>query len=274
MGRLLLRLILSLFSSNIKGRYTNKLYYLTEFMAIFVSLLIYYFTSKAFSGHLSSPLQKYQTDYFSFIVYGEIFLSIPIFFLEGSFRQLETAYHEGIWETFDSLPITDVKKLMLIISYGLFPVILRTLITLILASTVFGLKLPFIPLLQCLYFQIISIPAFLAPGILACSIWIATGRGRGIIGYFTTILGLLSGSLFPLSVFPVWLEKLSYNISPFTFLLENSRMALLKSFSISEIFQKSLVMLLWAALLPLSFWCFKIAKKKYYQNDGINTMIS
>jgi ABC-2 type transport system permease protein len=208
---------------NIKSVLFYRFAYLFELISIFVSLIIYYFTSKAFSGSVDSSLAEYNVDYFSYIVLGEVFLAIPLYFLEGPFRNLKTAVIEGTWETMISLPKSPFKSLVYVSTFDFPRVALRCCVTLLMAILFFGLKISILDFLQVSLLQVMAIPFCFGFGLVACSIFLLSGRGQSFIGYLTTFTAFFSGGFFPISVFPNWLREASYYFSPFTFLLENSR---------------------------------------------------
>ena len=233
---------------NIKSVLFYRFAYLFEIISILISLVIYYFTSKAFNSSVASGLTSYGVDYFSYIVLGEVLLAIPLYFLEGPYRNLKTAVIEGTWETMISLPKSPFKSLVYISTFDLPRVVLRCFITLALAVVFFGLRISPMEFIQISFFQILAIPFCFGFGLIACSLFILSGRGQAVIAYLTTLTAFLSGGFFPISVFPEWLREASYLISPFTFLLENSRLIIAGRMELNQFIYACATIIVWSAV--------------------------
>lgn len=262
-GVLLIRLIFAIFKMNIKSVLFYRFAYLFELVSIFVSLVIYYYTSKAFSGSVEGPLNEYQVDYFTFIVLGEVFLAIPLYFLEGPFRNLKTAVIEGTWETMNSLPKSPFKSLIYISTFDFPRVSLRCFVTLILAILFFNLRISFLDFLQVTYIQVLAIPFCFGFGLIACSIFLLSGRGQSFIGYLTTFTAFFSGGFFPISVFPQWLRDASYMFSPFTYLLENSRRIVAGTIGNSHLLDITIHLTLWSMIFIVGH--FSVSRALLYR---------
>jgi len=268
---LLIRLIFAIFKMNIKSVLFYRFAYLFEMVSIFVSLIIYYYTSKAFSGSVTQGLSDYKVDYFTFIVLGEVFLAIPLYFLEGPFRNLKTAVIEGTWETMISLPKSPFKSLVYISTFDFPRVALRGFVTLKMAIVFFGLRISIIDFIQVAYIQVIAIPFCFGFGLIACSIFLLSGRGQSFIGYLTTFTAFFSGGFFPISVFPTWLREASYYFSPFTFLLENSRKIVAGTVGNPHLLNITTHMLLWSVVFFVGH--FAVTRALLYRKKAGGSII-
>ena len=261
---MLANLLIQIFRANIKAQYYHRFTFIFEFISIVLSLTIYHFTSKAFEPAVALQVSKYQVSYFNYIVIGDLFLAIPLYFLEAPFRNLRIATIEGTWQTLTSLPIGKFKILSVISFMDLPRTLLRSLITFIAAVMIFNLKVKASWLLLALVLQVAAIPFCFGLGIFVASFYILTGKGQSLVGYLSSLSAFFAGSLFPMEVFPTIVKKYSLILSPFSLLLESTRRVLytgdLKIGVIAAI-------LIWGSLLWVATIFFNYALEKR-KNSG------
>mgnify|MGYP000079559139 CR=1 FL=1 len=220
---MLINIVFSIFKMSLKNQYSHRTSHFLEILSIIISMFVYFYISKAFSSSVEGELSAYGGDYFSYVVFGEIFLMLPLHFLDSPYRKIRSSIVEGTFETYLSLPISTNRLVLLLSSWNLVQVLKRILLTLLIACIFFGLRIPFSSLVQLILLQIVSSFAFLGLGLcVSCSI-LFFGRGGSLLGYLNTIISISAGSFFPISVLPSWLSNSSRILSPFTLLLENTR---------------------------------------------------
>lgn len=270
---MLVNLILRILKLSFKNQYDHKLSHLVEVISIFISLFIYYYVSMAFSGSVESGISKYKVDYFSYVVFGEIFISLPLFFLVGPFHKLKSLALDGSLETYLSLPIT-MNRFIAVLSFWNFAQALkRVLLTLIIAILFFKMKFEFLVLLKLLMLLIVSSPIFLGIGLSLCYFLFVFGRGGSLIGYVNTFVAISSGSFFPLAVMPNWFLELSMRFSPFTLFLESSREIYSKSLSDELYFLVLLKLLLWGLVFFIGRYAI-VKGIEFYRKSGKPVVIS
>jgi len=103
-------------------------------------------------------------------------------------------------------------------------------------------------------------------GTISCSILVVVKKGDPANWAFSSLGAILAGMMFPVSVLPDWMQKISFCL-PLTHSLEAARQSLLTGAGFSKI-----AVNLWAlvifiiVLIPLTILvnsiCMKIAKKK------------
>jgi ABC-type multidrug transport system permease subunit len=210
----------------LKGEFRNtfpRFYSLLSF--IFTSLVIlfgYYCTSKALTP-VSSLEGWHQTNYFDYIVFGEIVITLPLAALVSATSAIKNMSQQGILENVIYNSKSPLHSL-LTISYSLLLrdsvyVLLHTLI----AYTVFHFHIDLLTMLETLLFVLLSLPAFLLLGLFVGQVVLSTGRGSGVLSNVTYLVMLLSGVFFPIDVLPVFLKKISFWLLPQTYLLDSVR---------------------------------------------------
>ncbi len=221
---MLARLILSMIKLDYKNSYYHLFTIVSEIIAILGTLLIYWFTSKAFSASVDAHLNQ---SYFSYILVGDLFLSLPLYFVSTFVRKIKLSVHDGSFQLMLSLPVSILKILFVLGTGGLIRDIIRTIITLSIAMILFDFPSSPLNILKAILFEIIFIIPFVNLGILFSLIILYIGRGESFLGYLNTLGSFLAGSFFPIAVLPPILQNLSNSISPLTFELEQVRHILL-----------------------------------------------
>ena len=251
---MILSLIAHILKLNSRDEFISKINIVLELIAIFISLLIYYFTSKTFSGSIDSSLAIYKVNYFDFILIGEVLLALPLFFLEGTYRKVRESLMNGVYDTFNYLGISSLKSIFFLVSSALPKVLFRISLTLVFAYLFFGFSIPIGRILICFLIVIISLPLFFSFGLAFSAVLLKTGRGQALIGYFLTMMSIGAGGFFPLSVLPVSLVRV-LEFFPYTTLLETLRLFLVDA-NYSRL-SDLVPALLWFLLIPFILLGFK-----------------
>jgi ABC-2 type transport system permease protein len=130
-----------------------------------------------------------------------------------------------------------------------------------------GLALFHVPLGQpnlvgALLVLVLSILTAFALGILAASFQVITQKGAAFLWLLNTATAFLTGTMFPVSVLPPPLQKLS-RLIPVTHSLDGLRLALFRSASLRELRGPVVALMVFSGVvLPLSILCFSWAVRK------------
>ena len=245
----LVRLLEVLFKIDIRNRFSGYFSLIFDIIISLISLSIYWYTSRIFDGAVNSTLEKYGQNYFSFIVWGELFLILPMYFVDSFVQGMRSSFYDGVYESFSTMPIKWKGKHW-ISGFLNFPrELLRILIQFLLAYLLFNLNFNFMGGMQASLVVILLLPAFLGLGYFFLSVFIYTGRGTAIIGLVNTLFAFLAGAYFPINFLPKTLVDITSYISPFTLVLENARLALVGHQEIS-------LMFIFMAICLSSFYLF------------------
>ena len=208
-----------------KNKFPYKTSLLFRTMGIFVLLNIYWFTAKAFVPE-SSLVELKGTNYFVFILVGELTLSVPAVLLSSFSRSIRQNLLEG---TFEQLSLSPVPFVQLITIQGLVSGIIElifVILTFVAAFIFFDLNFSFTGWVQAGFIQLLALPLFIGLGLLVGSLLLNLGRGEASLGMITTILTVLSGAYFPTKVLPEALAETVNRLSPFNILLFQTRLSL------------------------------------------------
>jgi ABC-type polysaccharide/polyol phosphate export permease len=220
----------------------------------------------AFNSSVNDSLSFYDMNYFEFIVVGEVLLSLPLFFLEGTFRKVKQSLVEGVWETMSYLNIDSVKAVFYLVLSAVPKELFKISIVISLSYLFFDFSVD--PLKFFISFMIILLisPIFFSLGLLFSLILLRFGRGQSMIGYFLTVMSIGAGSFFPISVLPTALRQI-FMYFPYTSALESSRLYMAQSRVLEITYAYKFMP--WFVLFPISVLIFK----KYTKFKDTNSIV-
>lgn len=229
----------------IKNNYPSLFVFFCALFSLGLSLSIYYFTTRGFQNLVSEEFNLYGMDYFSYVVWGEALLIIPLALMSSfskSFREIVTY---GIQDQFRMSPL-GWKRAFFCFSLAELPIEgIRLMLTLLIGVMGFGLILPFQAIGGLFLIQLSIYPLFLGLGLLSVSVYQTYGRGDHWVGYGVNLLTIFSGLYFPIQVLPEWASRFLSLSFPFHSFFQVSRGWILGRVSLNALFQE---------VLSLSFW--------------------
>lgn len=215
---MLVRLLFSFMRMDFSAYYPGIYSFIGHVTGTIMTLIVYHYTSVAFGDNFSDL----GSNYFTFILVGELTLLSGTSMLDFVVRQMRSWKVRGIFDYTLSTPMSAVT-LVILRSLAAWPrdIILVTT-QLLLAALFFELTLTPFDIAVVLFYPILAAPAFLGLGMLALSVMLVTGRGASAISYITMGLTVLAGAYFPLTVLPDWAQRLGV-ASPYGALLNPIR---------------------------------------------------
>ncbi len=239
-----------------------KLSFVMELFSIVLSVATFFFMSKLFGAAFIPYLKPYGGDYFSFVLIGVAFFDY-LGIAQGSMAS--TIRGGQLMGTLEALLVTQTEIPTIVISSSLYSFIwtsIRVFAYLVVGSLVFNMNIQSANYGGAILILILTIVAFSSIGIISASFIMVLKRGDPFSWVFGSLSLLVGGLYYPISVLPPWLQKISY-LLPITYALEGMRLALLKGYSIAQLSNNILALLVFAAImLPISILCFKYAVKK------------
>lgn len=244
-----------------------RLSFFFQFFGIFFSVVTFYFIAKLFGRAATPYLESYGGDYFSFVLIGIAFsdyLGVGLGTFAGTIREGQ------MLGTLEAMLVTPTRIHTIVLFSSLWQFLLtsiRVLVYILLGVFFFGVNMtrPNIP--AALLILILTILAFSSLGIISASFIMVFKRGNPLNWLINSSFTLLGGVLFPITILPDWLQKISY-LLPITYSLRAMRHALLQSYSFQALSFDILMLALFSVvLLPLSIYAFKIGVRKA-KKDG------
>ncbi len=202
----------------------------------------------------------------TYIFAGSMLVDISTRILRKSMNSFTSEMKQGTFETLATQPFGlkryFVSEITFEVLYSLVFSFIYYIPVLLIFPVFRGLNLSFLSVLSFLLVIFCVILFFFSLSLLTANITILVKRGREISMVVIGVMHLLSGSLFPLSLFPEWLRIIAY-ISPMTLAVQSFRLCLFGQETLMNgIVWGSVVMLILMSIVMLIL--FNLTYKKIY----------
>ncbi len=226
-------------------------------------------------AHLVPGMQIIQDNYIvdsvSFIFAGVLLVEISTRTLVKSLNSFTSEMKQGTFETLATLPFGlkkyFISEILFEICYSIVISIIYFIPVLLIFPVFETLSLTFVSIVSFLLIALCCILVFFSLSLVAANFTILVKRGREITLVIIGIINLLSGSLFPLDLFPRWLQIIAY-FSPFTLAVRSFRLCLFGNGTITDTMVWLSIIVLIASSI-LFFVIFHYTYKKIYRRIRI-----
>lgn len=236
--------------------------FVMDALGSFFGVATFYYLSRFVESDKLSAALPAGTSYFAFALVGFAFFDYLSVSLSAFQDSLQQARNNG---TLEALLVTQTSLPVMLAGSAVYPYALMALRTLVYLG--WGIALFDFPAgganwLGAAVVLLLSIAAFAGFGILSAAYLLVFKRGNPTHWFLLGASGLAGGTLYPVSVLPEWVQRLSHLI-PITYSLEGMRAALLEGASLPALWPSLRGLLLFAALvLPLSLAAFSWALRR------------
>jgi ABC-2 type transport system permease protein len=257
-----IRIILAVAKKDFRTAISYRVGFITGVVASFWGLIAFRFVSKLVNtGQFSGS----SVAYFRFTVVGLLLASILEPGAIGTSNSVRNEQVQGTLEYMASQPARRVYLGLSWSAYGIMQSMVMAIVVLLLTFSIgFRVTDPNVPVILATI--VLSILVFAAVGNIGAAVVIVVQQGGTIVAGVLSIVGVISGTLFPVAELPQWLQDVSH-LSPMTYALEALRSATL-AHQPSTSYGKDLLVLVGFAvlLLPLSAWvldgAFRVAQRR------------
>lgn len=262
-----LRAVMAFTNKDFKVARSYRLGFATGIFGAFWGLVGLRVVSKLVNGGIFSGES---TAYFNFVVIGVLL----VFILEPTATAGATAVRQdqvqGTLEYLASLPVPRVLLGLCWCSYACLQAFLFA--CLICGLTfILGFRVSHVDIPVIFATLVLTIIVFLAIGIMGTALVLALQQGGSVVVAFTALLTLLSGTLYPISELPQWVQPLVH-LSPLTYSLEALRSALLSNQAPTSYTRDLLALVAFAViLLPLSGSLLEMAFRFAQRRGSLST---
>lgn len=243
-----------------------RLSYLFELFGILSSLFTFYFISKLMGVNSLLTHEGYGEDYFSFVIIGIAFSRYQSAAL-GVGNILNSEQDSG---TLEQLLLTPTGIFTIITAGSFYQFIETSVIVfayLFIGGYFFNMPIGDINILSTLIIIALSIASFIGIGLIASSFTLVFKRGDPIAWFFSGASKFLGGVFFPVTILPVWVQKIS-GVLPITYSLIALRDTILKGKGVLDVRAEAFYLSLFAAIfLPIGIFSLKYAIKRC-KKDG------
>ena len=255
----------AVFIRNVKILLQYKFTIIVGFVNTFIAASLFYYVSLLVPQNIIEQ-DGYVVSSVSFIFAGAILVDISTKILMKSMNSFTSEMRQGTFETLSCLPFGLKKYFLSEISfevvYGLTISIFHYIPVFLIFSLFIGFKISWSSLLTLLLLLVCILIFFFSLSLLTANFTILVKRGREISMVVVGLIHLLSGSLFPLDLFPEWLRIIAY-FSPMTIAVRACRLCLFGNGMItSEIVWIAIIALLVSSALII--FLFNLTYKKIY----------
>jgi ABC-2 type transport system permease protein len=261
------RIVAAMAQKDFRTAISYRVGFATSVIAAFWGLFAFRFVSRLvnsgqFSGNSAS--------YFRYTVVGLLFASILEPTAVGTSMSARNEQVQGTLEYMASQPVRRIYLGLSWSAYGLLQSLAVAVVVLLLTIPI-GFRASHVNAPVIVAVIILTVVIFAAVGNFGAAVVIVIQQGVPLVAGVLSIIGVISGTLFPISEFPAWLQTVAH-LSPLTYALDALRSALLSD-QPSTSYVWDLVILLGFAvvLLPLSAWTLERAFRTAQRRGTLST---
>ncbi len=258
----LVRIVAAMAKKDFRTAISYRVGFVTSVIAAFWGMFAFRFVSKLVnSGQFSGD----SASYFRYAVVGLLFASILEPTAVGTSVSARNEQVQGTLEYMASQPVRRIFLGLSWSAYGLVQSMAVAVVVLLLTIPI-GFDVSHVNAPVIVAVIILTIVIFAAVGNFGAAVVVVIQQGVPLVAGALSIIGVISGTLFPITEFPPWLQTVAH-LSPLTYALEALRSALLSNQTSTSYVTDLLVLLGFAAvLLPLSAWAleqaFRVAQRR------------
>ena len=255
----------AVFIRNLKILYQYKFTIIVGFVNTLIAASLFYYVS-LLVPHNTIEQDGYFVSSVSFIFAGAILVDISTKILMKSMNSFTSEMRQGTFETLSCSPFGLKRYFLSEISfevvYGLIISIVHYIPVFLIFPLFIGFNISWSSLFTLSLLLICIFIFFFSLSLLAANFTILVKRGREISMVVVGLIHLLSGSLFPLDLFPDWLRVIAY-FSPMTIAVRACRLCLFGDGIITtDIVWIAIIALLASSVLII--FLFNLTYKKIY----------
>ena len=250
----------------IKKEFWNETSYKTSFIfeifEVLISILVFFFIDKLFGQKIVGHLEKFNVNYFSYVLVSMAFFSYVGLGLSSFAGRIRGEQRRG---TLEAIILTPTRLTTILFSLTLWNLLFATIdLALYISFGIFLFKIDFsnINIFSTLIIFVLTVFTFNSLGIISASFILAFKRGNPVDWVIKSVEGLICGVYFPVTVLPVWLQFVA-KFFPITYAIRAIQLAVYKGYTPFQLAFEITVLFFFALILvPLSLICFRVAFNK------------
>lgn len=243
---------------DLKVAWSYRFSFFMQNASLIFSLISLRFVSDLLGESQPQSLSKYGGDYFSFVLIG-MAVSLLAYPITKSFAGAVRA--NQVTGTFEAMLTTQTSGLTVVISSGLYPVLIATaqlVFMLVVGAIVLGASFSAGHLLLVAMVLAMTIAVLVGIGLLSAAFAIAFQQNEPLTAAFLAASLLASGIMYPTSVLPSWIAPLA-PLLPLTHSVELARLLMLQGATMSQIGVHFAALAAFCGLLPLGILALKFS---------------
>lgn len=263
---------LAFIKKDMKIAVSYRLQFTVQFLQIFFAVAVIYFVGKMLGDSSGAALlRQYETNYFSFALVGLAINSYLKTSMEGITNNIRQNMNQGVLEAVCAPPIGYTWLLLCSSLWQFVFETIRVFCYFVVAITIFGMRLDQANWPGAIVSLVLTVSIFLMLGLMSCSILVLVKRGDPVYWVFSRVCGLLAGIMFPITVFPRWLQATAWCF-PLTHSLEAVRRCLLTGANMRQVSTNICALLGFIVILaPLTVLVNKVCMEKARKRGAFAT---
>ena len=243
--------------------------FVSDALAIAVQAVMFGFLAQLVDPAVLPTYNGVETGYFEFVMIGVVIATVTGLLLQ----KVATAMRqEQMMGTLEALMVTPTSPTTVQMGSAAFDVLfipIRIGALLAAVSLALGLAFQASGILPALVLLAAFVPFVWGLGLLAAAAIVTFRRGEGVVGIGMSLLGLVSGAFFPLTLLPVWLQRLA-EANPVAIVMEGTRDALIGGAGWDAALQDLIVLVpLSAAGLYVGIMAFRVALSREHRRGTL-----
>ncbi len=198
----------------------------SDLLFIGVQAAMFGFVAKLVDPTLLPTYGGVEASYFEFVMVGVVIATVSGLLLQ---RVATAIRQEQMIGTLEALLVTPTSPTTVqagSVAFDLFFIPIRMALLLLVAALTLGLGFESSGILPSLALLAGFVPFVWGLGLVTAAAIVTFRRGTGVLGVLMSVLGLVSGAFFPLTLLPEWLQRLA-EANPVAIVMEGTREALI-----------------------------------------------
>src|SRR5262249_19655057 len=207
--------------------FSYRISFVAQLVGNLLVLGLFYFVGRTIGDRPLPALAAYDGNFVGFILIGIALTDCVGVSLVSFAAQIREAQTTG---TLEAVVMSPVRLPLILIYSSLWNYVMcgaRFLLYLVAGSLLYGLDIGRGNLISPLLIFLLTVLCFMGVGMLWAGIVMLVKRGESIMTLAASLVLLVSGVLYPVTLPPPWLQKLG-GLVPLTHALEGMRLAILK----------------------------------------------
>lgn len=255
---ILAKLLVFLWKDWVQAR-SYRVAFILQNVSLLMPLLMLFFLSRLFNLVDVPAIDPYGGNYVTFAFIGLVVITYSFTGLRAFSAGVRQAQVAG---TLEVLLLTRARLPTIIVGWAMYPFVLSTLhmiVFLAVGFMILGLRLENANPWSALLVLSVTVIVMASIGVIAGGFTLLFKRGEPFTGLLVAVSGILSGTVYPVSVLPGWLQAAG-KILPQTHTIEAMRLALLQRASVADLASQLSVLIIFAlVLMPLAVLAFRFA---------------
>lgn len=241
-----------------------KFAFVFSILGIFTGIATYFFIDRLFGRQLVPDLVPFGTPYFAYVLVGNAFFTYVGTAIGGMSSRIAA---EQTWGTLEVLLGTVTKLRVLILAMAIWNTLyasVEVVVYFFVGAFGFGVDFSRINWASLASILGLAVVAFNSIGFLEAAFILVFKRGVGAAWAFNSAWALLGGVLFPVTVFPAWLQRISEWI-PITHAIRGLELAIYQGVPVTRLTRELLTLgLFCVALVPLGLlsWTWALRRAR------------